>query len=222
MKTPHNTNEHYTNLFNEFLHETKGTHFSIAHEIYKIITSYPDEEQLDALIAICEIYGKIKPTSSARLCSSPYQENLADIKEKIGSIVKSKFDSYVNKNYHRRAFYKKCYSYIFTGKTLKEESSRIFALYMLLIDMRIPYYPYSKNSIYKMQEERFGELLEATSQERKLIKNYIYRLFPQKTMQASAILDVMGIKQPLESNKAATEKYEKMLIEMCYVLFYNK
>lgn len=222
MKIPHNMNDHYTKLFNDFLHETKGTHFSIAHEIYNIITSCPNEERLDALMAICEIYGKIKPTSSARLCSSSYQENLADIKEKVGSIVKSKFDAYVNKNYPRRAFYKKCYSFIFNGKTLKEESSRILALYMLLIDMRIPYYPYSKNSIYEMKEERFGELLEATSEERKLIKNYIYRRFPQKTMQASAILDVMGMKRPQVSDTSATDKYEKLLIEMCYVLFYNK
>lgn len=222
MKKNQDNESYYIKKFEAKLKTTKGTHFSILNEFYATIAQLPLEEQLSAFTAICEIYGSIKPEDGAKVHISPYQEKLKDLRERKANMIEKKIDLYVNKNFQRRAFYKRCYEFIFHSKSMKAEEERVFAFYMLIMDRRIPYYPYDRKTAYQMQEERFRSLLTETRVERRRLQNYIHRSFPQKTMQASAILDVMGIFKPQEGDKEAISKYEKMLIEMCFILFFTK
>lgn len=222
MKTKSDYKNNYIDFFKSFLKNVKGTHFSIAYDIFQKIMTVPPKDKLGALMAICELYGNVLPEENAKLSESPYLEKLKDLRDRKQACIQRKISFYVDKNYSRCTFYKRCYEYIFNSKSLKDESERIFALYLLIIDSRIPYYSYEVAKTYEMNEERFRDLLNQTEDSRKLIQNYIHRSFPQKTMQAAAILDVMGIHIPPTSDPEAIEKYEQLLVQMSFLIFINK
>lgn len=222
MEKKHCAEEHYTDVFRKLLREIKGIHFSIIHEVYNKIISIPQEEKVPALMAICETYGTVKPNNDAAITKSPYLDKLAALRERKSEAIQSKIASYIGKNNSRKIFYKKCYNYIFESKTLKCDEERIFALYLLIMDRRIPYYPYDVSKAYEMDNERFRDIFEHSKQELKLLQTYSHQSFPQKTMQASVILDILGIKRPTESDNEKVAEYEKQLILMSYILFTNK
>lgn len=222
MKKTEAIETHYIAHFEKRLKTIRGTHFSILHEIFKDILSAPHEEQTIAFRAICETYGGIHPDESAELYISPYQEKIREIKNRKLEAIKTRLDIYVNKNYPRNQFYKKCFDFIFKSKSLKDESERVFTFHTIIMDRRIPYYPYNVDATYRMDEDRFRELLSITKSDRRRLQNYINRSFPQKTMQASAILDILGISQPIKDDLEAISKYEIMLIKMCFILFFTK
>lgn len=222
MKKSEKIETHYIAHFEKKLKTIRGTHFSILHEIFKDITSTPEEEQLIAFRAICETYGGIHPDESAELYISPYQEKIREIKNRKYEAIKTRLDTYVNKNYPRNQFYKKCFDFIFKSKSLKDECERVYTFHTIIMDRRIPYYPYNVDTTYKMDEGKFKELLSITRSDRRLLQNYINRSFPQKTMQASAILNILGISPPNKDDLEAISKYEIILIKMCFILFFTK
>lgn len=201
-----------------------GSHIAFAQELFSELKKINEEYRYSALKAICELYGTIAPSQQANEIPVRNQEQIEKIREKILDVIKGHIDDLIEKNYKEDTFYKKATNYIFNDKNLSCDEGRILALCRLLLDPRIPYFKYEEKDLCHMSEELFHKLMKELKRERQLIHHLKSRKFPERTMQASAILKILGIQKPEgdDVGDLAFSEYNKKVILMCEILYSTK
>lgn len=167
---------------------------------------------------VCEIYGTISSNEKTQIPISDYSTQKERLSEQYGDIVNSLIKAYGQQNESEQVFYKMLWSIINESMLFDNEAKKIFALYFILIDKRIPYFKIDESLLYSMSNERFQELLKETARQGQRIRFILKSEFSQKSERAAVLLSEFGIVPPSDGNQQLLEEYENHMMQMVYIL----
>ena len=202
----------------EFLQSADGDNFDICHVLYKIMCA-SDITQQDVLFQhACELFGTIKSNKQTLVPVSDYSTQKEKLREQYGDLVDSIIKTLCLQNAEESFFYHTMWSIINDSIIFDTEAKKVFALYYVLIDKRIPYFRIEDNLLYSMSNDRFSALQKETIHERQRIRFLLKAEMSQKTERAAVLLHELGIVIPNSDNNANVDEYEKRLMQMVYIL----
>lgn len=201
-----------------FLQNVNGDDFDICAILFKMISETESEQQSQLFQYICEIYGTITSNGKKQIPISEYSTQKDRLTEQYGDIVNSLIKAYGQQNESEQVFYNMLWSIINESMIFDSESKKIFALYFILIDKRIPYFKIDDALLYSMSNERFQELLRETAREGQKIRFILKSEFSQKSEKAAVLLSELGISPPENSIGQSIDEYERCLMQMVYIL----
>lgn len=201
-----------------FLQNAGGEDFDKCDILFKMISAVEVEQQSELFQFVCEIYGTISSNEKEQIPVSDYSTQKDRLSEQYGDIVNSLIKAYGQQNESEQVFYKRLWSIINESMLFDAEAKKIFALYFILIDKRIPYFKIDESLLYSMSNDRFKELLKITAKEGQRIRFILKSEFSQKSERAAVLLNEFGISPPSDSNQQSIEKYEIHMMQMVYIL----
>lgn len=208
------------NAIQTFLCEAKGDPFSLAHVLYAQIIAAETDDQPILLQYACELFLTCESKESYIVTDSEYLPEKEKLKELYEDITDSILLSYLKRGHQELEFYTQLWKAITSNSVFPDEKSKVFSLYEILIDARIPYFHIDAEVLYSMSNERFKELRKENRSMTQKIRFILLMKFEQKTEKASALLNELGIPKP--SNQKATREeiaaYERKLIILVEII----
>lgn len=201
-----------------FLQNADGDVFDKCDILFRMISAVEPEEQSALFQYVCEVFGTIKSYEKEPVPISEYNSQKDRLEEQYGTIVNSLIKTYCQQNDDENVFYHTLWSLINESLLFNTESKKIFALYFILIDKRIPYFKIDDCLLYSMSNDRFAELLQKTAQSGQRIRFILKSDFSQKSERAAVLLNEFGIKLPVGDDQQAIDEYETRLMQMVYIL----
>lgn len=201
--------------------EGNGDSFDDAYNIYKVIVENDEsfEVQVEAFRYACEIYGTIESDEKYVLDQAPYKNEKDELKTNYGEIVNSLMATYFKKNCPEEEFYSTVWKIINESLIFVDEKSKVFAIYYILIDARIPYFMLEHNNMYSLSNDKYTKLRLKYIKNIQKIRFIIKTDFSQKTEKASSLLAEFGINIPAENATIEEiEIYERKLMQMVEIL----
>lgn len=133
--------------------------------------------------------------------------DLKVLKAEFGNLTDAIFEKILKENLDEDAFYSKLWTSITQNPMLDSEASKVFAIYYILIDARIPYYKLSDGM--SMPNAKFAEISKQIEKDIEKAR-FILRTnrFEQRTNRASVMLEL------LDSYKDT----EKRVVLMAHIL----
>lgn len=198
-----------------------GDSFDDAYNIYKIIVENLEEffEQVVAFQYACEIYGTLESDDTYILEKAPYKNEKSELENEFGEIVNTLLANYIKKNVPEENFYTSIWKIICDPLIFSTEKSKVFSLYYILIDARIPYFMLDYKNRYTVSNEKYKELRHKYTKEIQKMRFILKASYKQKTERASSLLAELGISVPTEeATLEQIETYEKKLMQMIEVL----
>jgi hypothetical protein len=177
--------EYYEDLM-EILEHGKGSKVDRATSIVQLIQQAPGHNRGSLLRMACENWDTAESDNSVILPSLVSEDDVKQLKEKNGKLVDSLLEGIIAGNPSEDDFYQRLWEVI-NSAVFHEEKVRYFALYWVLIDMRIPYFCLSEG--ISMSNDRYKELSNKLGMRRAKIRFVAKRSFDQKTQQASLLLE---------------------------------
>ncbi len=193
--------------------------FNVAQLLYTVICDYEPTLQVRLLQYACEIFGT--DGSEGKHFTIPISEYIDQkerLEEQYGDIVKSLIKSYSKENYEEKEFYGSLWRIIQESMLFDNEAKKVFALYYILIDNRIPYFKIDESLFYTMSNDRFLYLRKNTTREQQRIRYILKMDVEQRTERASILLNEFGISIPTDDSPMNIREYEKRLMQMVYLL----
>lgn len=171
-----------------------GNRFEICYDIYNGLMSNNKEDRIELLSYACNHFGITDSDGSFSPCGSGIsQSEVSDLKDEYGQTVDTLLDALLQKaikaNMSAELFYENVWNLIIQNPIFSEEKEKAFALYYILIDARIPYYPI--NPGMEMNNAEFRSLIEECEEAIQTAKFVLAVDFPQKTMEASNLVDII-------------------------------
>ena len=116
--------------------------------------------------------------------------DLKALKEEFGNLTDAIFEKILKENLEEDAFYSKLWTSITKNPMLDSEASKVFAIYYILIDARIPYYKLSDGM--SMPNPKFAEISKQIEKDIEKAR-FILRTnrFEQRTNRASVMLELI-------------------------------
>ena len=185
-------------LLSEFSRTTKNDRLNICAYVYQMLADQP-ENAPDALRYFLESSEKIESTNSkvADVCIS--ETTASNLKKQYAEIVDALFEQQLSKNLPVSTFYKKIWEIISNPSCFEDENAKIFALYYIWIDARIPYFQLDDGIVMSNKEFRtYTERMLTDIQKARFILRTNF--FEQRTSRASVLLNL------IESQKSDEEK----------------
>lgn len=175
-----------------------GNRFEICYDIYSGIMSNNEEDRVDLLTYACNNFGIADTDGSFTPSGSGVSKNeLEDLKKSYGQIVDTLLDTLLQKGIKSdmpvEAFYENIWNLIVQNPIFPAEKEKAFALYYILIDDRIPYYRITSG--LEMNNSEFRDILNECESDIQKAKFVLAVDFPQKTKEASNLLDII-LSQP--------------------------
>lgn len=202
----------------DFLQTVGGEPFDKCDVLFKMISAVDPDQQSVLFQYVCEIYGAIKPSEKKTVPTSEYSAQKERLEEQYGDIVNSIIKTYSQQNNDEQVFYQAVWTLISESILFDTNAKKVFALYYVLIDKRIPYFKIDDSILYSMSNDRFTELLQQSAREGQRIRYILKSDFSQKTQKASVLLNELGISLPASDNKEEINSYEIRLMQMVYIL----
>ncbi len=171
-----------------------GNRFEICYDIYTGLMSNDECNRIELLSYACSNFGIMDSDGSFSPCGSGISKNeLNDLKDEYGQTVDTLLDTLLQKaikaNMSAEVFYENVWNLIIQNPIFSTVKEKTFALYYILIDARIPYYPI--NSGLEMGNSEFRELLDVCEDDIQKTRFVLAVDFPQKTMEASNLVDII-------------------------------
>lgn len=216
-----NNNVEIKKRIDEVINKGKGDSFDDAYNLFNIIINYSDmfDEQVDAFQYVCKVYGTIESDESYMIKQAPYKNEKEELKENYGEIVNTLLSAYISKNCKEEEFYADIWKIIIESLIFKDEKSKVFALYYIIIDARIPYFTLGYSNRYSLSNEKYRELRTKYTTEIQRMRFILRTNFNQKTEKASSLLAELGITVPLEeASVEEIEDYERKVMQMVEIL----
>lgn len=199
----------------DLLTHIKGSTFDECDFLYHFIVNSDEESRPAVFKEICENYGIVRSDGTIQVELSKYAENQDKYEEEYGSLVDSLLDLSLKKNYSKDEFYKYLWELLSGTSALDGEGERIFSLYYVLIDRRIPYFQIDREGLYKVPDDDFRKMRGKYKDEILKIRYLFYSNYDMKTEKASALLEEFGINKPnLDSTPETIEGYKKNIMRM--------
>lgn len=202
----------------DFLQKYDGDVFDQCDILFKMISSGDPEQQGILFQYVCEIFGTVKTYGKESVLVSEYNAQKDRLEEQYGDIVNSLIKTYCQQNDDEDIFYRTLWSLINESLIFDTEAKKIFALYFILIDKRIPYFKIDEALLYSMSNGRFSELLQKTARERQKIRFILKADFAQRSERASVLLNEFGFQLPTSDDPNVIDEYEMRLMQMVYIL----
>lgn len=206
------------NAISNFLQNANGEDFDKCDILFKMISAVESTQQSQLFKYVCEVFGAIPSNESKQVPVSKYSTQEDRLTEQYGDIVNSLIKSYGQQNEIEDIFYSKIWSIINESMIFDSEAKKIFALYYVLIDKRIPYFKIDETLLYSMSNDRFQELLRKTAQAGQRIRFILKSEFSQKSEKAAVLINELGIKPSSSGDQQSIEEYELRLMQMVYIL----
>lgn len=201
-----------------FLQNVDGEKFDQCDILLKMIYSVDIKQQSELFQYVCEVFGTVKSYAREPVPISEYNSQKEKLEEQYGDIVNSLIKTYGQQNSDEHIFYYTLWSLINESLIFDTEAKKVFALYFILIDKRIPYFKIDESLLYSMSNDRFAELLQKTARERQKIRFILKADISQRSERAAILLNEFGIRIPDNDEQNAIEEYELRLMQMAYVL----
>lgn len=171
-----------------------GKRFDICCDIYTGLMENNPEDRIELLTYACNNFGIRDSDGSFTPPSRGVSENeLSQLRETYGRTIDTMLDSLIqrgiNTNMTAEVFYENIWNLIIQNTIFSTESEKIFALYYILIDIKIPYY--SINSGLKMSNSEFRTVINECEGDIRKTRFILAVEFSQKTMEASNLLDII-------------------------------
>ena len=201
-----------------FLQNADGQSFDICDILFRMISASEPTEQDELFQYACEIYGTIKSNKKTPVPISNYSAQKDRLEEQYGDVVNSIIKTFGQQNTEEKVFYHSIWSIINESFLFDTDGKKIFALFYVLVDKRIPYFKIDASLLYSMSNEHFSELQQKTAREGQKIRFILKSDISQKTERAAILLNEFGITIPTSDSQEAIEEYEKHLMQMVYIL----
>lgn len=199
--------------------EGDGEPFDICDYLYQGLVQLDILDQPTAFQYICELFGTVESSENFGIVPSKYRSKEDILRSQYGNLIDSLIELYIKQNVEESNFYFSLWNNIVSSGLFIQEEERIFALYYVLIDKRIPYFRLDPASLYSLSNERFQQIRNNNIKAIQKIRFILKANFNQKTERASALLAELGIKAPQDLNDGdRINLYETQLIQMVEII----
>ena len=192
----------------------KGDSFDESVLFYKTIIQADTTDQPVIFRYLCELYGSIDSDESFEAPFSKYQESLQTYKEVYGDFIVALLKMLISRNLQEAEFYRELWKTINDSSLFDDEGLKIFALYAVLNNPRIPYFYISRLNMVTTSDEQYQDLFFKYFKDIQRIRFISLLEFEQKTERASVLLREFGIDNPLGNDQAKQEEYERYVMQM--------
>jgi len=207
--------EECKSYIDKVLLEGDGEPFDICDYLYQGLIQLNVQEQPAAFQYICERFGTVESSESFGIVVSKYKNKEDMLRNQYSGLVKSLIDLYIKQNVEENTFYTNLWNNITLSGLFPHDEEKIFALYCILADSRIPYFCLDSASLYSLSNERFRQIRNDNIKAIQKIRFILKASFSQKTERASALLAELGIGVPQDvSDEESINIYERQLIQM--------
>ena len=175
----------------QIMHDLKvyrGEQLDVCYQIYKVIVSTLGKEA-EALRFFLENSELIEPSNEERVKAIFSKEESLELEEMYVQMINGMLAALLTKNLSVNEFYEELWGAIVDNPILKEEKVKVFALYYIWIDMRIPYFQLDKG--IKMSNEEFADITRQRLDDIKKMRFIMTAPLEQKTERASLLLNML-------------------------------
>lgn len=207
--------EECKSYIDKVLLEGDGEPFDICDYLYQGLIQLNAQEQPAAFQYICELFGTVESSESFGIVISKHRNKEDMLRNQYGNLVKSLIELYIKQNVEESIFYTNLWNNIVSSGLFPHDEEKIFALYYILTDNRIPYFCLDSASLYSLSNERYKQIRNDNVKAIQKIRFILKASFSQKTERASALLAELGIGVPQNvSDGESINIYEKQLVQM--------
>lgn len=173
---------------NSYLQDVKGEEYNIAAAIYRMILQ--DGNQYKAFQYFLENADDIDSSESQEADEYFRVAEINQLEKKYGKLVEGIIDKLISKHLEEDEFYKELWNKIVkTDSEFEKEEEKIFALYKIWEDNRIPYFKLDDG--LKMQNEKFKEIISEKNLEIKKAAFILNSEYDQRTEKSSLLLELI-------------------------------
>ena len=183
-----------------------GKKINICYALFKIIEKVKPDQQPALLRHVAESFDESESSHELKIGDFISDNEKDQLKKKYGDLVDEMLDMLLNENPQEDHFYKSLWEMLH-NPIFGDEKSRIFALYYVLIDRRIPYFHLEAG--FKMSNEDWRSTSLRLRRERAKIRFILASHFSQRSEEGDLILK--------ELDRAQT--YEDKISLIGYMLF---
>lgn len=171
---------------------TKSDRINICAYIYPKLAKLADNsEAVGVLRFFYENADSIESSEKEKVEVLITEDVVDSLQKQYASIVNALFEKLLKSNLLEDLFYQKLWEIIFTNPSFEDENARVFALYYIWIDARIPYFHLEEGLM--MSESEFQTLKKDLYTKISKARFILWTtMFKQKTARASAILKLLN------------------------------
>lgn len=194
-----------------------GNRFEICYDIYAGLMSNKEEDRIELLSYACKNFDIQHSDGSFSPSGSGISQSEVDfLKDDYGKIVDTLLNALLQKAIKEKipsdVFYENVWNLIIQNPIFCTIKEKVFALYYILIDARIPYYSISQGM--EMNNSEYRSLIDECEDDLQKARFVLALDFPQKTMEASNLVDIILSqsdykKQVVVMSKIVTELRDK-------------
>lgn len=190
-----------------FLARVDGSSIDKCYGIYsRIVKGETLDEQAELFKYVCETYGTKRSTKELKIEPTIDDIERDALEKRLGKYVNGLLDNFLRRNIEEYDFYHGLWEAISCDKlVLENEKDKVFALYYILIDSRIPYFRLGTS--IEMSTEQLNEYLRNLTPYRQKIRFILSVPIPSKTERAGYLLEVLDEFQKSPNERAALMVY---------------
>ena len=187
--------------------QADGEPINRCYAIYsRILEASKLDEQAELFKYACEVYGTKKSTKEINPPCLISDDELKSLEKDFGKYVNGILDNFLRRNLSEWDFYVNLWNMIASDKyVLIEEKARVFALYYILIDKRIPYFQLGES--IKMSNDEYKEIAERLLSKRNKLRFILSIPIDTKTERAGYLLDLLDEYISLPKERAVLMSY---------------
>jgi hypothetical protein len=175
---------------------TKGNAINISYALFKTLNGVSSEEQPRLLQYIAEHFGHIESCDEIPIDVFINGDELSALKSQYSKVVDSIFEMILQSRLSVYDFYAALNSQIIHNNIFKDEKSKSFALYWILIDRRIPYFQLDQG--LKTSNEEWQAISRRLNIEKQRVSFILASDFSQKSEEADLLLKEIDSKEEQE------------------------
>ena len=187
--------ESLINQLEVILASCKGEKINLCYAMYKLIEQASPEDVSELLQFAAEIFDVTESCEKIFAEAFINENEESYLKSRYGNLADEMLKTLISDNPIKADFYKGVWD-IVNNPFFKDEKARVFAFYYIFIDSRIPYFHLDQG--LKMSNEDFQLHVKKLVKKKAKIRFIIVREFPQKTEEASLLLQEIDSEESLE------------------------
>ncbi len=186
--------DEYLELIEEKLSTFSEAPIELSYQLYKIIEDAPKDIQTDIFAHVCKLFGTME-TDKSGINNDKYffVDDEDELKKSYGDLIDELLFTVLKKaikaGYDENQFYLEVWTDIVCNSSFKTEKEKVFAMYYIIIDKKIPYFKIKAG--LTLDDKVFKKLIMENFEVVQKIVFILYNEFEQKTQRASNLLDVI-------------------------------
>lgn len=187
-------------LLRQYQVNTDLQRLNFCENVYSLLTGCKDEAP-KALRWFFEYVGNMSFSGDEEIVCKISESELKSLQKQYGEIVDATFESLLAQNLQEELFYQKIWTFIESTPSIETNNAKIFSVYDLWTDPRIPYFHVGEG--LSMSNQNFQNIsikLQEDIQKARFILNTNY--YTQRTNRASELLTLLETHQSSKEEQA--------------------